>query len=317
MIGTDIKIAKRFLEEGEAIGLPTETVYGLAANALNEDAVHKVFAIKNRPNYDPLITHLKSKEEIYKYATIVDSRIASLIEDFWPGPLTVLLPKKEIISDLVTSGLPHAAFRVPNHPLALELLHILDFPLVAPSANPFMYVSPTTAMHVATSLKDKIPYILDGGACKIGLESTIVGIENNQVTMFRKGGISIEEISKIVGDVVIKESSSSQPQAPGMMLHHYAPAVPLIRGDVKDLLLKNSGKRIGVISFSMDYSMYPTIMHQIILSPAGDLNEAARHLFSAMRDMDAEELDLIVTEYFPDLGLGKAINDRLTRASLK
>jgi L-threonylcarbamoyladenylate synthase len=317
LIGADISIAKKLLDLGLAIGIPTETVYGLGANALNEEAVLSVFKIKERPSFDPLITHLKSKDDLHLYAKSIDDRIQILIDNFWPGPLTVLLPKKSIISDLVTSGSQLAAFRMPNHPICLSLLRSLDYPLVAPSANPFMYVSPTSAQHVQDHLGSKIQYVLDGGPCTIGLESTIVGVENGEITVFRNGGLPVEEIEKLIGKVKVKEESSSRPLAPGMLLHHYSPHIPLLRGDIKHLIELNKEKRIAVLSFCDDYSSYEYVENVIVLSPNKDLNEAAQKLFSSLRLLDKSDADLIITEEFPNHGLGMAINDRLKRASNK
>ena len=200
-IGKDIQKAKDFLEKDELVAIPTETVYGLAANALNPIAVAKIFEAKERPTFDPLIVHTHSLQEVYKFVTNIHPALLKLAEAFWPGPLTLLLPKKEIIPSLVTSGLDRVGVRVPNHSLTLDLLSQLNFPLAAPSANPFGYISPTTAMHVEKQLGTKIPYILDGGSCEVGLESTIVGEENGEIIIYRLGGLSVDEIETIVGKV--------------------------------------------------------------------------------------------------------------------
>jgi L-threonylcarbamoyladenylate synthase len=216
---------------------------------------------------------------------------------------------------LVTSGLSQVAVRIPNHKLTLELLESLDFPLAAPSANPFGYVSPTTAAHVATQLQNKVDYILDGGTCDVGIESTIVGFENNSITVYRLGGLAIEDIEQIVGKVNVQINQSSNPTAPGMLKSHYAPTIPLFIGDVDDFIKINSPKKIGVISFFKNYNV--EINHSKILSPASDLKEAAHNLFAAIRELDASDVDVIIAEKFPDNFLGRAINDRLQRASAK
>ncbi len=314
VIGFDIDEAKRFLESGETVGIPTETVYGLAANALNEDAVLRIFAVKNRPHFDPLIVHTHSTEEIKKYTEEIPDKAAQLIQQFMPGPLTLLLKKKKIVSDLITSGLDRVAIRIPNHPMLLQLLAKLDFPLAAPSANPFGYISPTTAQHVFDQLQGKIPYILDGGPTLVGVESTIIGFEKDEATVYRLGGLAVEDIEKVIGQVNIQVNESSNPKSPGMLKSHYAPKKNLVIGQLDDLMMQNTGKTIGVIAFDK-YIDGIDKKNQILLSPTGNLNEAAKNLFAAMRKLDDSEVEKILAVTFPDEGLGRAINDRLKRAS--
>ncbi len=316
MIGKDIKSAIKYLEAGDLVAIPTETVYGLAANALNENAVTKIFKVKNRPTFDPLIVHTDNIEKIQNFVTEISPEATLLAQHFWAGALTLLLPKKTIIPDLVTSGSPLVAIRIPNHPLTLALLKNLAFPLAAPSANPFGYISPTTAQHVAMQLGDKIPYILDGGECALGLESTIVGFENGIPTIYRKGGISVEAIEKIIGKVQVKTFSTSNPQAPGMLKSHYAPGIPLILGEIEKLIPKFENNKIGILSFQKYFSQIPK-NQQINLSPSGNLEEAAKNLFAAMRQLDQMNLDIILTELLPEKELGRAINDRLRRAAVQ
>ncbi|MCB0662837.1 MAG: threonylcarbamoyl-AMP synthase [Saprospiraceae bacterium] len=313
MTGKDIKRAKELLESGQLVAIPTETVYGLAGNALNEVAVAQIFKVKNRPSFDPLIIHTSSFERIHDYA--VSNAVAEkLAEECMPGPLTLLLPKKPIISDLVTAGSNRVAIRIPRHPLCNELLHSLAFPVAAPSANPFGYISPTRAQHVEDQLGDKIPYILDGGPCEVGLESTIVGFENGLTTVYRKGGVPVETIREIVGDVQVKSHSTSNPSAPGMLKSHYAPRVPVKLGmDIK-LLDKYPAEKIGTIRFTTPLDGIPE-KNQLILSKSGDYAEAARNLFAGMRALDKLDLEIILAELLPDQDLGLAINDRLRRAA--
>ena len=314
-IGKDISAAKKFLESGEPVGIPTETVYGLAANALNEDAVLEIFSVKNRPHFDPLIVHVFSIAEIEKYVEEIPAKAKLLFEKFSPGPLTVLLKKKKVIPDLVTSGLDSVAIRIPNHTLTLELLKQLDFPLAAPSANPFGYISPTTAQHVFAQLQNKIPYILDGGATSIGVESTIIGFENNEPTVYRLGGLAVEEIENVIGKVRVELTESANPKTPGMLKSHYAP-----RKNLKIWALGHSdigtlgNTTTGVIAFDK-YVDGIEKQNQILLSAKGDLNEAAKNLFAAMRSLDESDVEKIFAVKFPDEGLGRAINDRLNRAS--
>jgi L-threonylcarbamoyladenylate synthase len=313
-IGKDIAKAKAILESGGLVGIPTETVYGLAGNALDPDAVAKIFAVKNRPDFDPLIIHTSSIEQISKYTLEIIPALESLANVFWPGPLTLLLPRKSIIPDLVTSGLDHVAVRVPQHPLTQELLAQLDFPLAAPSANPFGYISPTTAAHVNDQLGELIPYVLDGGSSEVGLESTIVGVEDGQLTIYRLGGIDVADIEKVVGPVRILSHSSSNPKTPGMLKSHYAPRKKVILGDITQMLEEHKGERIGVLSFN---KIYDNADESYILSLEGSYTEAAKNLFTALRFLDQADVSLILAELLPEENLGRAINDRLRRASVK
>lgn len=317
-IGKDISLARSFLEEGKLVGLPTETVYGLAGNALDPEAVALIFETKNRPSFDPLILHTFSLERVDDFVTAFPEELKVLAEAFWPGPLTLLLPKKPIVPDLMTSGLDRVAVRVPNHPLTLALLEKLDFPLAAPSANPFGYISPTQPSHVEAQLGDKIPYILDGGPCAVGLESTIVGIEDEEPVIYRLGGLEISEIEKLLGPVRIKDHSSSNPAAPGQLDSHYAPRKTFILGDLEKLVKEHLEKKtnFAVLSFR-DFFPGIAVENQLALSPENNLHEAAKNLFAAMRTLDESGADLILAELLPENGLGKAINDRLKRAAAK
>lgn len=314
MIGTDIAHAAALLRDGQLVAIPTETVYGLAANALDEAAVARIFEVKNRPRFDPLIVHVAAVKDIARYAAEIPEKALALAEAFMPGPLTLLLPKRALIPDLVTAGSPLCAFRVPGHPVAHALLEQLEFPLAAPSANPFGYISPTTAPHVARQLGDKIPYILDGGPCEVGLESTIAGFDGEQMVIYRKGGLAIEAIESVAGKVQVRPHSSSKPLAPGMLKSHYAPRIPLVLGKLPDLVQQYQGEAIAILAFQ---HAVPGISdeRQAILSPSGDLAEAARALFAAMRRLDASGATVILAELLPEQGLGRAINDRLRRAA--
>lgn len=311
-ISTDIDQAKQLLEAGEIVAIPTETVYGLAANALNRDSVVKIFEAKNRPSFDPLIVHVASKEAALELVESVPAKAEKLMDAFWPGPLTLVLPKKDVIPDLCTSGLPTVGLRVPNLPLTLELLETLEFPLAAPSANPFGYVSPTTAQHVNDQLGEKLQYIVDGGPTTVGLESTIVGFLDDEPVIYRLGGISIEDLESVVGSVKVELNTSSNPKAPGMLKSHYSPSVPLFLGDISANIAKHLAKKIGVLSFS---GVDVKCEHQAVLSESGNLNEAAANLFRHLRSFEGMDVDVILAEEVPDKGLGRAINDRLRRAS--
>ncbi len=315
-IGTDLKLAKKLLEEQQIVAIPTETVYGLAGNALDPVSVSKIYEAKNRPSFDPLIVHLSSVEEIEKYAAEFPEPAKNFMRAKSPGPVTCILPKNEIIPDITTSGLPKAAFRVPNHPLSLELLQSLDFPLAAPSANPFGYISPTSADHVMDQLGGKIPYILDGGPCKVGIESTIIEWEEGKVIVRRLGGMDLSELEDYFDEVEIQKHSSSNPVSPGQLKSHYAPRKPFYLGDLRDLYSKHKNEAPAIICFqnSLDESPESAVFY---LSKKGDTAEAARNLFRLMRELDESDFGCILAEKLPESGLGPAINDRLKRAAAK
>ncbi|MEL6720864.1 MAG: L-threonylcarbamoyladenylate synthase [Bacteroidota bacterium] len=316
IIGKEVYLAQQLLEESQLVAIPTETVYGLGGNALDLKAVSAIFEAKNRPTFDPLIIHVSHWSATHRYVKNVPAQAQLLAQAFVPGPLTFLLEKKSIIPDLVTAGSPLVAVRIPKHPLTQQLLQLLDFPLAAPSANPFGYISPTKPEHVFQQLGNKIPYILDGGFCQVGLESTIIGFPDGQPTIFRKGGIVVEAIEAVIGKVEVKTLSTSNPSAPGMLKSHYAPRKPLVVGHLPDLIHEMHGKKLGVLSFHEDYSA-ASIAHQIILSPQQSLTEAAHHFFDALRQLDAQDLDCILAEWFPEEGLGRALNDKLRRAKVQ
>ena len=310
-VGKDINKAKYLLEQGELVAIPTETVYGLAANALDLQAVTGIFKAKNRPEFDPLIIHVPSLEKARRYCTAIPTKASRLADAFWPGPLTLVVERKDIIPDLVTAGLPTVGIRCPNHPLTRQLLETLNFPLAAPSANPFGYVSPTTPQHVQDQLGEKIAYILDGGPCAIGLESTIIGFANDTGTIYRLGGLGVEDIERIIGKVNFQINVSSNPRAPGQLQSHYAPGKKLYLGNIEDLLSQFGKEDVGIISYHKNFGM----KYQYVLSPSGSLEEAAQHLFTALRTLDKQPVTVILAEPVPDIGLGKAINDRLRRAA--
>lgn len=315
IVGKDIGKAKEVLASAELVAIPTETVYGLAGNCLDTKAITRIFEVKERPYFDPLIAHFSSLSQVKKYVRNFPPIAEALAKKFWPGPLTMILEKKAVIPDLVTSGLDTVAVRIPNHPLTLKLLRSLDFPLAAPSANPFGYVSPTEAFHVQAQLGEKIDYILDGGNCEIGIESTIIAFEGDKIIVHRLGGISIEDMEGITKNIELRQESHNKVVAPGMLSSHYAPLTPIRLGDIPTLLEENKDKNIGVLAFEKKY--LGDDKRQFILSDGGDLGEAAANLFSALRKLDNMKLELIVAEKVPNQGLGRAINDRLTRASVK
>lgn len=311
-MGADIPTAAKALSEGGIVAIPTETVYGLAGNALDKSAVLRIFEAKKRPSFDPLIIH-STKEKIFQWVKDVPPVANSLAEHFWPGPLTLVLPRSEDIPFEVTSGLDTVGVRVPRHPLTLALLQQLPFPLAAPSANPFGYISPTTAQHVMDQLGEEVDYILDGGACEVGIESTIVGFENGLPVIYRLGGIPVEAIEQIAGKVQVKVSSSSDPRAPGMLKSHYAPQTPL---ELSDLQVIQDSPNTGYLLFSEPLKGVPA-ERQYFLSDKGDIYVAAARLYAMLRALDNKGFSRIVAQLLPELGLGMAINDRLRRAAAR
>lgn len=305
---TDIQKAARIIQEGGLVAFPTETVYGLGADALNPLAVAAIFEAKNRPTFDPLIVHVADLRQAEILVHHFHPLALKLVEKFWPGPLTVVLPKSSIVPDLVTSSLPNVAIRVPNHPLALELIRESGRPIAAPSANPFGQVSPTTAEHVRRSLGDKVQMILDGGPCGVGVESTIVSFAGEKPVLLRPGGLALEEIEVVIGKVEIATGTPDRPQAPGQLLQHYAPRTPL------KLTTPQPGPKAGWLGLKDPPQGFGAVE---VLSQKGDLKEAAANLFAAMRRLDEKKLEVIYAQPVPNEGLGRAINDRLNRASRK
>lgn len=316
-ISPDLAPAIALLKSNDVVAIPTETVYGLAGNAFSDEAIRKIYAIKNRPLHNPLIVHVAEVSHIAEIVFDIPDLAWRLLERFSPGPLTLLLPKKPIISGLVTSGLSRVAVRIPAHPVALELLRNLDFPLAAPSANPFGYISPTTPQHVLKQLGGKIAYILDGGVCDKGIESTVVGFEDGQPIIHRLGAVSEEEIRSVAENAVVRDKDSAAPASPGMLPYHYSPATRLVVAEESDEVLGGlEPHEVGALAFIRYRPDIPE-KNQIILSASGDFDEAARHLYSALHSLDALNLKLIVAEPLPERGLGRAINDRLRRAAAK
>lgn len=310
--GTDLVYAATLLRRGELVAIPTETVYGLAANALDTDAVMKIYATKKRPTFNPLIVHVAETNDISKYAKDIPLNMWRLAERFSPGPLTYVLPRKSIIPDVVTGGGDTVALRVPAHPMAHELLTLIDFPLAAPSANPSGYISPVTAAHVAAELGKQIPYVLDGGECTVGLESTVVAFDGDKVLVLRAGGVTLEALQEVCSQVEMRTGASAG--SPGLLKSHYAPRTRLVVGNLARLADEYAGHKLAVLALS-DFPRAENIISSEILAANGDLAIAARHLFAAMRRLDQSGADLIIAERMPEHGFGIAINDRLERAS--
>ncbi|NCT09804.1 MAG: threonylcarbamoyl-AMP synthase [Flavobacteriia bacterium] len=317
IISTDIQKAISLLENEKLVAIPTETVYGLAGNIFSEKAIKKIFSTKKRPFFNPLIVHIPSIDALENVVSYVPEKAKILASAFWPGSLTLVLKKKSSIPDLITAGKDTVAVRIPNHPLTLELLRRLPFPLAAPSANPFNNISPTKAFHVEQYFKNDIQLILDGGTCKNGIESTIIGFENEEPVVYRLGALSIENIEKVIGKVTIKNHKLQNPDAPGMLQKHYSPKTLLIlTSDIKKEIKKFQGKKIGILSFTNSYKN-DRIFHEIILSKYANLNEAATNLYTSLHELDTFQLDVIIAEKLPEMGLGISVNDRLQRATFQ
>lgn len=312
-IGDKIDQAAMIIRRGGIVAFPTETVYGLGANVFDRLAVARVFEVKRRPTFDPLIVHVASHNDLDQLVKEIPPSALQLIERFWPGPLTVVLIKKEEVPEIVTAGLLSIAVRMPKHPMALSLIKASGCPIAAPSANPFGYVSPTTADHVREQLEDQVDFILDGGPCEVGVESTIISLIGNIPTLLRPGGVPLEEVESVIGrvEVHLKEEKIF---APGMLPRHYAPRTPILINWPEESLNDYEDKKIGLLAFR-DPKDVLKFSQVEVLSKTGDLREAAANLFSAIRRLDTLDLDLILAEPVPEVGLGRAIMDRLRRAS--
>ena len=314
-LGTDIARAASLIREGGLVAFATETVYGLGANVYDVRAIGRIFEAKERPAFDPLIVHIGVRNWIENIAASVTPLAYKLIDAFWPGPLTLVLPKTPRIPDLATAGLSTVGVRMPWHASAIELLREAKVPIAAPSANRFGHVSPTSAEHVAEQLGDRIDYILDGGPCTVGVESTILDVTGEQAVLLRPGGLPLEAIESLIGPVRLLAATSApnEPQpSPGRLLRHYATRTPLVIADLEEPPPRDG--RVGLLTLTArpDDQHYAAVE---VLSPREDLAEAAANLFAAMRRLDARGLDQIVARLVPDVGLGRAINDRLRRAS--
>jgi len=306
--------AAEIIRRGGIVAFPTETVYGLGADAFNPPAVARIFEVKRRPSFNPLIVHIANPAEVRRLAVEIPRNAHRLMERFWPGPLTVVLFKREEVPDIVSAGLPTVAIRIPDHPIALSLIEESECPVAAPSANPFGYLSPTTAEHVHDQLGDQVDLILDGGPCPIGVESTIISLVEGNTRLLRPGGASLEEIESVIGKVEIDPIGKERPSAPGMLPAHYAPRTPIILDWNQGSLDIYQGRKIGLLAVrGPDETLRAD--HVEILSAKGDLREAAANLFAAIRRLDSLNLDLILAETVPEVGLGRAIMDRLRRAT--
>jgi L-threonylcarbamoyladenylate synthase len=314
-----IRKAAQLLQNGQVVAFPTETVYGLGADALNTTAARRVFAAKGRPSDDPLIVHVARVADVSRVAQRVSPLARKLMRAFWPGPLTIVLPAKKSVPSAVTAGLPTVAVRMPAHPVARALCALVG-PIAAPSANTFGRPSPTRAAHVFADLHGKIPLILDGGSAHIGVESTIVGLADRKPLLLRPGKITVEQLRKHIPslDVLMTVKKSAKPLAPGMKYRHYAPRKPVIlvlrptAAALRKLVRaeQRRGRRVGVLCSGT----YHISADKAVLV-GKTAQSAARKLFDALRWLDKQQIDVIVAEGFPEHGLGLAVMNRLRRAA--
>ncbi|MGE9294451.1 MAG: L-threonylcarbamoyladenylate synthase [Puniceicoccales bacterium] len=318
----DVRMAGTLLREGQLVALPTETVYGLAGNALLEDTVRQIFTVKGRPLIDPLILHVHEWEQVEKIAAEVPPHARKLAEAFWPGPLTLILPKADCVSDLVTAGNPTVAVRMPAYPLAHRILQAADVPLAAPSANPFGYISPTCAAHVMDSLGERLSWIVDGGPCQAGIESTIVDVSRpDAVRLLRPGPLPPDALSAALDGLPISSHTQqdvAKPAAPGLLARHYSPNTPLcLVSHGEQPPEAPEGRCAWVATSRQQAESSPNGYERYWFSETGDPEDIARTLFAMLRKLDTLEHSRIYIELPPANGIGLALIDRLTRAAAR
>jgi L-threonylcarbamoyladenylate synthase len=313
----DLSFAAHCLKKGELVVIPTETVYGLASNALNANAVSKIFQIKKRPTFNPLIIHTDSFEKLSEWVLEIPESAKKLASAFWPGPMSLLLKKKDVIPDLVTAGSPYVVVRIPNHPITQSLLSKLSFPIAAPSANLYQQISPTKIEHIHPEISEKVCSVLDGGSCEVGVESTIIGFEDNQPYILREGGITKEQIEAATQMSVLDKTTKVK--TPGSDLVHYSTHKKLIVTNNASEFFKNNdfeGRCTLILWSEQLINDKNQIDGEIFYwSKEKKLNEAAINLYSLLHQADKNNSRFIVAEWVPNQGLGVAINDRLKRAA--
>ncbi len=315
-----IDVAASTLLRERLVAFPTETVYGLGAIATSSVAVAKIFEAKQRPTFDPLIVHIAERAQLSDVVTHIPPLAEALADAFWPGPLTLVLPKQPTIPDLVTAGLPGVGVRIPAHPVALDLLKAVGVPVAAPSANPFGGISPTTAMHVADGLNLKVHLILDGGPCGVGVESTVVSFMGDHPVLLRPGGCAVEDLEAVIGPIERAAPNAAQDDAaqpaPGMLSRHYAPSTPLTVVARNSEAVSVEGLQCGLLTYGKR-PFSGNFVRIERLATSEDLQTCASKFFAALRSLDSCGLDVIIAHGFPDHGLGIALNDRLQRAACR
>jgi L-threonylcarbamoyladenylate synthase len=330
-----IERAATLLREGEIVVFPTETVYGLGADAFQPAALERIFVAKGRPFSDPLIVHIAGRHDLQRLTTAMSDQAERLAQAFWPGPLTLILPRGLPVSHLVTAGLETVAIRMPRHPVALALIRTLGSPIAAPSANRFMHVSPTTAQHAFADLEDRVPLILDAGPCEIGVESTVLDLCSTTPRVLRPGGVSLEALRSILPEVQpppqrevsVGDDELLAKKAPGQLLTHYAPAVPLLLFDgateamhhriLSELQRRISqGEHVGLLVADEDIPVFQDSDALIYSTGStGDLTQVAARLFAGLRTLEEAHVKVILCRNFGDQGIGLAIRDRLLKAA--
>lgn len=312
-VSTDIHYAAQLIRDGKIVAFPTETVYGLGADALNALAVARIFELKERPSFDPLIVHIADLADISRLTRTTDNRIQLLAKAFWPGPLTIILPKSSLIPDIVTSGMDTVGIRMPANPIALALIREAGCPVAAPSANKFGQLSPTLAKHVAKQLPD-VDYILDGGQSEVGIESTIISLNDRGFEILRHGSITREEIEEIIPFYALPDEEKTNIVSPGMLKSHYSPGKPMYILDA-DYKEPTDRSRMGLLSYKGEntggYACVET------LSPTGDLKTCAINLFAAIHRLEESDIDCIVSQTVPEIGIGIAVMDKLRKAAYR
>jgi len=312
--------AAALLKQGRLVAFPTETVYGLGADASNPEAVARIFAAKGRPTDHPLIVHIADAEQLSDWAAVVPESALKLAAKFWPGPMALVLPKQDWVPPAVTGGQATVALRVPNHPVALKLLQAFGGGIAAPSANRFCRISPTLASHVAEELGDAVDMILDGGPCRVGVESTIIDLSGERPRLLRPGQISAEAVAGVLAiDLLLPEAQASEVRAPGMLAVHYAPVTATMlcaAEDMRDLLatLLAEGKRLGVLAHSPQGLSLAGCGVEILAMPQS-VEAYAQALYASLRQLDGLGLDLILVERPPQNSAWRAVNDRLAKAA--
>ncbi len=318
----NIEKAAQIIRDGGIVAFPTETVYGLGANALNPQAVEKIFEVKGRPSFNPLIVHIarpKQAEDLAAFTSDTQRRMYELLQPLWPGPLSIVLPKKSVVPEIVTGGKQSVALRIPRHDVARALLEKADVGIAAPSANPSNYLSPTTAQHVESMLGKRVDMILDGGPCAVGVESTVVSLLNNTAQILRPGGVTVETVTRLLSALrdpfSLSAIAEEQHLSPGQMQVHYAPHTKIVWADDRRRITIDPS-RAAYIAFSDKRPSEP--FHTFVcLGNGTDLEKAAGELFSTLHDLDTRGLDCIVVERCPPTGIGLAIMDRLEKACAK
>ncbi|WCK54362.1 L-threonylcarbamoyladenylate synthase [Aneurinibacillus sp. Ricciae_BoGa-3] len=322
--------AAELLRNNELVAFPTETVYGLGGNALADDTVEKIYAAKGRPSDNPLILHIADKEQLNDLVREVSPLASLLIEAFWPGPLTLVMPKKQGVAHRASAGLDTLAIRMPDHPLALALIRATGLPIAAPSANLSGRPSPTTARHVMEDLNGRIAGVLDGGPTGIGVESTVVDVTGNIPVILRPGGVTAEQIAEVAGNVAVDPGITSDkvaPKSPGMKYRHYAPAgeMTLVEADSQEQMIQAiirlaeqaaaEGKKVGILAAEESASRYPEGCTVIACGQRADLHSVAHRVYDVLRTFDERGVDVIFSETFPAKGVGAAIMNRLNKAA--